>query len=289
MNTRINTQAATPGESQRELAAQGREYVTHETRSEGIRISYEESGEGEPALLFLPGWCGSRAAFSRLSARCSAHRRTLTLDWRGHGQSESPGGDFGNAGLVQDALSVIESSGAPSVIPVALSHAGWVALELRRRLGERIPKLVLLDWIIMEPPPPFLEALKGLQSPELWEQTRKLLFSMWLQGADHPDVIRYVREDMASYDFPMWARAGREISSAYAQMGSPLQALASLEPPVPVLHLYSQPDDPGYLAAQESFAAEHSWFSVHRLGAHSHFPIIEVPDELTADIERFVA
>jgi hypothetical protein len=28
---------------------------------------------------------------------------------------------------------------------------------------------------------------------------------------------------------------------------------------------------------------------VHRLGAHSHFPIIEVPDELTAAIERFLA
>jgi carboxymethylenebutenolidase len=97
-----------------------------------------------------------------------------------------------------------------------------------------------------------------------------------------------MNEDMASYGFPMWARAGREISSAYAQMGSPLQTLASLEPPVPVLHLYSQPDDPGYLAAQESFAAEHPWFSVHRLSAHSHFPIIEVPDELTTAIVRFV-
>jgi pimeloyl-ACP methyl ester carboxylesterase len=94
---------------------------------------------------------------------------------------------------------------------------------------------------------------------------------------------------MASYGFPMWARAGREISSAYAQMGSPLQALASLESSVPVLHLYSQPDDPGYLAAQQSFAAEHPWFSVHKLAAHSHFPIIEVPDELSIAIERFVA
>lgn len=37
----------------------------------------------------------------------------------------------------------------------------------------------------------------------------------------------------------------REIGVAYAKAGSPLQALANLDPPVPVLHLYAQPDDPG--------------------------------------------
>jgi hypothetical protein len=41
---------------------------------------------------------------------------------------------------------VIEASQAQHVVPVALSHAGWVAIELRRRLGALIPKLVLLDW-----------------------------------------------------------------------------------------------------------------------------------------------
>lgn len=68
-------------------------------------------------------------------------------------------GDFGTSDLVEDALSVIEKSGAQSVVPVALSHAGWVAIELRRILGTRVSKLVLLDWIILEAPAPFLGAL----------------------------------------------------------------------------------------------------------------------------------
>lgn len=33
---------------------------------------------------------------------------------------------------------------------------------------------------------------------------------------------------------------------------SPLQALATLDPPAPVLHVYAQPEDPGYLAAQQA-------------------------------------
>jgi hypothetical protein len=173
-------------------------------------------------------------------------------------------------------------------VPVALSHAGWVAIELRRKLGPRVCKLVLLDWIILEAPPPFLEALQSLQDPTQWRQTREQLFSMWLDGLDIPELTRHVRE-MGSYPFEMWARAGREISSAYTKAVSPLRALATLDPPVPVLHLYAQPDDPGYLAAQQSFGAAHPWFQVCHVQARSHYPMIEAPDEIAMAIERFVA
>ena len=255
---------------------------------QGLRISYDDRGQGEPALLFMPGWCGSRAVFETLVQRCSTHRHTLAIDWRGHGRSESSSEDFGMGDLVDDALAVIEASGTQSVVPVALAHAGWVAIELRRWLGERIPKLVLLDWIVFDPPAPFLSALQGLQAPEQWRQTRDQLFAMWLQGLNIPPLTHYVREDMGTYGFDMWARAGREISAAYAD-GSPLQALAGLEPSVPVLHLYAQPDDPGYLAGQQSFAEAHPWFTVHKLDARSHFPMFEVPEEMATIIEDWVA
>ena len=93
---------------------------------------------------------------------------------------------------------------------------------------------------------------------------------------------------MGNQGFEMWARAGREISAAYNQQRAPLQMLAGLEKPVPTLHLYAQ-DPPGYLAAQEAFAAEHPWFNVRKVSAHSHFPMTEVPDVVATEIERFVS
>ncbi len=114
------------------------------------------------------------------------------------------------------------------------------------------------------------------------------VFALWLHGVDSAGLIRFVREEMGAFGVDMWARAAREISAAYAQAGSPLQALAALDPAPPVLHLYAQPDDPGYLSAQESFAAAHPWFSVRKLHARSHFPMFEVPDEMASAIERFV-
>jgi len=258
-------------------------------QSHGIRIRYDDQGQGEPALLFMPGWCGSRRVFDELARRCAQRRRTLALDWRGHGESATAPDDFGLEDLADDALAVIQASQADRVVPVAIAHAGWVAIELRRRLGARIPKLVLLDWIVLEAPPPFLAALRSLQDPAEWQQTREQLFSMWLQGLDIPALTHYVREDMGSYPFEMWARAGREIGAAYAKAGSPLQALASMDPSVPVFHLYAQPEDPGYLAAQRSFSAAHPWFQVSKLEARSHFPMYEVPDEMAMAIERFAA
>lgn len=254
-----------------------------------IPIVYDDLGQGEPALLFMPGWCSNRTVFEALAARCSLHRRTLVLDWRGHGESGPAADDFGNNGLVEDALAVIQASDAQQVVPVAHAHAGWVAIELRRRLGALIPKLVLLDWLILEAPPPFLEALQGMQSPAQWRQTVEQIFSLWLHGVDDPVLIRFVREEMGAYGFAMWARAARAIGTAYAQAGSPLQALAALETTVPVLHLYAQPEEAGYLTAQQFFAAAHPWFSLRKLHARSHFPMVEVPDEVAAALEGFIS
>ncbi len=260
-----------------------------DTRSDNVRISYDDMGQGEPALLLMPGWCASRAMFHHIAPKCSAHRRTLALDWGGHGQSETPQWDFGASTLVAEALSVIEASGLQQIVPVTNAHSGWIAIELRRQLAERIPKIVLLDWIILEAPAPFLTGLKALQDPQHWQQARNQLFSTWLTGVDNSEVIRFVHDVMGAHGFEMWSRSGREIGNAYAQSGSPLQKLETLKPQVPVLHLYTQPDDLEYLAAQQSFADTHPWFKVQKIAAHSHFPMIEVPDQIALAIEQFVS
>lgn len=254
---------------------------------QGNSIRYDDQGKGDRALLFLPGWCGSRKVFEPLLERCSKQTRVLSVDWRGHGESGAANGDFGASGLVEDAMAVVEASQANEVVPVALSHAGWVALELRRQMGNRIPKIVLLDWILLDPPPPFLGALQALQDPTQWQSTREQLFSMWLHGLNIPALSEYVRQDMGSFGEEMWGRAGREIGSAYEKLGSPFGQLAALEPQVPVLHLYAQPDDPGYLAAQQDLSSTHPWFHVQKLQAKSHFPMFEVPDDMSAAITTF--
>jgi pimeloyl-ACP methyl ester carboxylesterase len=53
--------------------------------SEGIRIYYDDTGEGEPVLLCLPGWCNDHTIFAPLAERLGADHRVMRC---GHGGDE---------------------------------------------------------------------------------------------------------------------------------------------------------------------------------------------------------
>ena len=253
-----------------------------------LGLGVDDLGQGEPALLLLTGWCSSRARWAKAAPLLAAHRRVVSFEWRGHGESRPATGDFGTAEMVQDALSVIDAAGLETVIPCSASHSGWVAIELRRRLGERVPAIVHLDWMVQEPSSAYMDLISELQDPDRWPHARDTLFDIWRAG-DDSEAITSAIEVMRRQDADMWMRSGREIEASYRRAGSPLRALSAL-PTVPtVKHLYGQPPTPEYLEAQQRFAEEHDWYSVHRLDARTHFSMIEAPSEVAREIERTAA
>jgi pimeloyl-ACP methyl ester carboxylesterase len=190
--------------------------------------------------------------------------------------------------MVADALAVADTAGVDSFVPCAASHSGFVAIELRRRFPERVPKLVHVDWYVIPPPPPYRAVLEQLTSREGWPAARDKLCEIWKAGVDRPEIDEALRL-MNRQDGEMWMRSGREIVAGYERVGSPTDAWAALDPPAPVLHLYGQPGDPAFLAAQAEFAARHPWFTVRKLPGQTHFAMIETPEEVAAAIEAFVA
>jgi pimeloyl-ACP methyl ester carboxylesterase len=253
-------------------------------------LAVTDIGTGASATVHLPGWCGGRDVFAPLLAADGGGRR-ISVDLPGQGQSVAPAGNFTSAEVVADVLALVEHLGLDRVVPVALAHAGWFAIELRRALGpEQVPGIVLVDWMPIGAPPGFLDALAELQNPNAWADVRAHLFEMWTSGIDDRAVHDYVAS-MGEYGFDMWSRAGREIAQAFVQHGTPVAALTELAEEqgvdCPTLHLYAQPDDDAYLAAQQGFGAEHPWFQVHRLAAASHFPTLEVPDVIATRIDEF--
>lgn len=254
----------------------------------GVQIHYDDIGRGEPTFLCLSGWCADRSHFEGVATRLARRRRVLCLDWRGHGESAPAPSDFGTADLVEDALAVIAESGARRIVPVATSHAGWIAIALRVRLGERIPKLVLVDWLVHGVPPELREVLGDLQDASRRGAALDRLFARWAPPGSPPAVMDYVHRVMAAQPEAMWARAGREIAAAYARAGSPLAALARLAPPPPTLHVHANPQDDAILAAQSAFAAKHPWYFAERLSSRTHFPTLDAAEAVAEAIDRFV-
>ncbi len=256
------------------------------TTTHSTRLAVTDLGTGGPALLLVPGWCGDRTVFDPLLESASQHRRVVSVDLPAHGGSPAPGGDFTTADVVDALVATLEHLSLDTVVPVGLSHAGWAAIDLRRRLGAtRVPGVVVMDWMVLGTPPGFADALAGLQSPA-WADVRAGLTSMWLDGLDIPALTAYV-ESMKAYGEAHWSRAGREIAAQFTAQPVPLAALEALQP-CPTLHVYAQPAADEVLAAQREYAATHPWFSVHRLDARSHFPMFEVPQEMVGSVESFV-
>ncbi|HEY3249951.1 MAG TPA: alpha/beta hydrolase [Ignavibacteria bacterium] len=261
--------------------------MSTKTTSGKIKIAYTVAGKGDTTLLLLPGWCANRTKFEGLIPGLSQHYRVISVDWRGHGESAKNDSDFGVNEQVEDALSVINETGSAAVIPVSVAHAGWAAIGLREKLGSRIPKLVFMEWMVFDAPPPFLDSLKAMQDKNTLKETLDFVFGKWINNVDNPKLVHFVRDEMGAYPYDMWSRGAREIGRAYGTYKNPLNAVSNLKDKPSVMHLYGQPDDPGYLKAQEDFSKANPWFSVQKLNTKSHFPMFESSDEIVKKIIEF--
>ena len=117
-----------------------------------------------------------------------------------------------------------------------MGHAGWIGIDLRRRLGSGVPGLVVVDWVVSEAPAALLTTLEDVRSDADRDDAVAGLLQQWQAGVPDP-AIAALLADMGAVSDAMWDRAAREIESSYARFGSPLRALAGLEHPPPVLHL----------------------------------------------------
>jgi len=197
--------------------------------------------------------------------------------------------DLGWPQLADDVLAVLDGCGVDQFVPVANAHAGWVARDLAERVPDRVAGVALIGWLVLGAPPPFTAGLAAMSDPATTRAAVDGLTASWLAG--HEDVPGLTEQitAMRQHSDEMWARAGREIAAAYATRTSPLQAFAALPATRPVRHLYAEPEDPSFLAAQQDFARTHPWFTVRRLDtAHTHFPMLERPADLASDLTRFV-
>ncbi|MGD9749609.1 MAG: hypothetical protein AB7W59_01300 [Acidimicrobiia bacterium] len=151
-----------------------------------------------------------------------------------------------------------------------------------------MPKLAILDWMVLGAPPPFLDALRAMADPATTRTVVEKVSSMWSGGLTNPELLAYI-DSMTTFPDEMWARAASAIAAAFETNPAPLDAIAALDVPPSTLHLYAQPGDPTYLAAQQTFASENQWFHVERLDATSHLPAFEVPDAMAEHLRGLVA
>jgi pimeloyl-ACP methyl ester carboxylesterase/predicted glycosyltransferase len=108
---------------------------------DGVHVFWEQYGDGEPAIFFLPTWSIVHSRVWKAQIPYFArHARVLTFDPRGNGRSDRPlePAAYDEAQFAADALAVMDATGTQSALLVCLSLGSHRALLLAAEHPERV-------------------------------------------------------------------------------------------------------------------------------------------------------
>ena len=114
---------------------------------DGVRVSYEAYGEGEPTVLLLPTWSIIHSRHWKMQIPYLArHCRVVTFDGRGNGKSDRPEevAAYSEAEYAADSLAVMDATGTDRAVIVSLSLGAQRALLLAAEHAERIAGAVFI-------------------------------------------------------------------------------------------------------------------------------------------------
>src|SRR5512133_3503409 len=91
------------------------------------KIAYESTGAG-PLVICVPGMGDLRQSYRFLTPQLiEAGFRVVTMDVRGHGESDTGWSDYSEAGVGQDILALIRELNSGPAIVVSNSMGGGAA------------------------------------------------------------------------------------------------------------------------------------------------------------------
>ena len=108
----------------------------------GVGLHYQDTGAGEP-LLLLMGFGDSIASWSAQIPTFAARYRTIALDHRGTGDSDSPVDGYTIAQFAEDAIGLLDQLGVARAHVLGYSMGGRIAQDMAARHPGRIGAVVL--------------------------------------------------------------------------------------------------------------------------------------------------
>lgn len=110
-----------------------------------LLISYEVSGNSEPALVFAHCWCGNRNYFKNQVEYFSKKYRVIIIDLAGHGESGKGRTDYTIDAFGKDVASVVKRLNPAKVILIGHSMGGPVMAAASVILQKKVIGLIGID------------------------------------------------------------------------------------------------------------------------------------------------
>ena len=184
---------------------------------DGIPISYEIYGSGEPTLVFVHGWsCDARYWRAQLP-HFSKNHRVVTLDLAGHGHSGMTRSQYTMAAFGEDVRAVTEATGSRSVILIGHSMGGSVIAEAARLMPNRVIGLIGIDTLENIEYPMTREELKKMIAPlekDFRTGSRQFVEEMISPHTD-PQLREWILSDISAAPPAVALSAMNEMMSQY--------------------------------------------------------------------------
>jgi pimeloyl-ACP methyl ester carboxylesterase len=111
----------------------------------GVKLAYDSRGKGRPAFLFIHGWTCDRSFFAAQTKHFARRHRVVSLDLRGHGESDKPQEPYPISAYVDDIASLIGALRLGKVVAVGHSMGGITALQLGADHPDKVAGIVMVD------------------------------------------------------------------------------------------------------------------------------------------------
>lgn len=111
----------------------------------GIKLAYDDRGAGKRAFVFVHGWTCDRSFFAPQAEYFTRRHRAVSVDLRGHGESDKPQGLYPIMTHAEDIAYVIEQLGLGKAVAVGHSMGGLTVLQLAAAYPDHVAAIIMVD------------------------------------------------------------------------------------------------------------------------------------------------
>jgi pimeloyl-ACP methyl ester carboxylesterase len=255
--------------------------VTETLSVAGLRLAYDAAGAGDPPMIFIHGWCCDRSYFAPQFEHFASGPAVVAMDLRGHGESGRPvarPGGYTMDVMADDVLSVAAAAGCDRPVLVGHSLGALIGLSCAARAG------VIRALVMVDPAPItnekakrfFRESVAAVAADDNGSWRTTFVEGMFLptDAARRAAIIEQM------------TRTPPAISAEVMRvMGEFDGAGALAQATVPVLSIGSAVPSNASADLRRLCPA----ITVGQTVGSGHFNQLEVPDQVNAMIERFLA
>jgi pimeloyl-ACP methyl ester carboxylesterase len=246
----------------------------------GVTLAFEDRGAGKPVFVFVHGWTCDRSFFAPQAEHFARRHRVVSVDLRGHGESDKPHAAYPIAAYANDLAYIIEQLGLGKAVAVGHSMGGKAVLQLAVAYPDRVAAIVMVDPAPFVSTPELHAAMESMAADieaGNQESRRRFITSRMFLPTSDRRLVENVTAVMLAAPSHVAASA---IRGAAEFDGPAVAALCK----VPALHLAgARPLNPPHLMSEWLPNVVNGW----TVGG-GHFNQLEVPDQVSAMIEGFL-